>query len=300
MKKENKLINKINRLIKKAGLPRWLHRYGPKKYEFWHHALALLIKAMCRLSFRRVVKLLRSLGFTCPAKSTLHDTTKKLPVSLWRRLLKATCGIAYIAAIDGTAFSRRNPSYHYLKRIDGKMPKVPIKLSALVDTRKKKFLDAKVRILPAHDIKDAKSLVKQNNFSKLVADKAYDANWLHILCLNKGIEAHISWRNYGKVKHKNMSKRRLAQKHFRTRTYHRREIVEAMFHAIKTTMGGYTFNKKAKTIRVEMYIRLIAYNIFSLFIWLSGQSIKTKYLYILSDLDIVKRYYDKKHLFGIH
>lgn len=265
MVSENKLVNKVKGLLRQAGLPRWLHRYGPKKYEFWHHALALLIKAICRLSFRRVVNLLRDLGFKCPAKSTLHDTTKRLPVSLWRKLLKATCGVTYVAAIDGTGFSRKNPSYHYLKRIDGKMPKIPVKLSTLVDTRKKKFIDAKIRVLPAHDIKDAKDLVKNNEFSKLVADKAYDANWLHILCVNKDVEAHIPLRDYGKVKHKKMSKRKLSQKHFRKKTYHRREIVEALFHALKTTMGGHTFNRKVKTIRTEMYIRLIAYNIFSYF-----------------------------------
>lgn len=272
MAKKNKLINKVKHLLRRAGLPRWLHHYGPKKYKFWHHALALLIRAECRLSLRRVVRLLRDLGFKCPAKSTLHDTTKKLPVSLWQRLLKLTCGTAYIAAIDGTGLSRRKPSYHYLKRIDGKIPRVPIKLSALVDTRRKKFIDAKIRVLPAHDIKDAKILVKNNNFSKFVADKAYDANWLHKLCKEKGIEAHIPIRSYGKSVHKRMSCRRQATKHFRKRTYHRRELVEALFHALKSTLGDSVNCKKAKMIRTEMYLRLIAYNIFSFILGDSGQT----------------------------
>ena len=218
------------------------------------------------------MKLLRQLGFKCPAKSTLHDTTKKVPVSLWRHLLKTTAGITYIAALDATGFSRRNPSYHYLRRIDGKMPKVPVKLSALIDTQRKRFVDAKIRVLPAHDIKDAKNLIKTNKFSKLVADKAYDADWLHRLCASKRIEAHIPLRNYGKATHNNLSKRKLAQKHFNKKIYARREIAEALFHAIKTTMGGYTLNKKAKTIRTEMFIRLIAYNLFYIIVLLSGQS----------------------------
>ena len=181
MDEKRGLVYKVKRLLRKAGLPRWLHRFGPKRYEFWHHALALLVKSICRLSFRRVVKLLRQLGFKCPAKSTLHDTTKKVPVSLWRHLLKITSGITDIAALDATGFSRRNPSYHYLKRIDGKKPKVPVKLSALIDTQRKIFIDAKIRVLPAHDIKDAKNLIKTNKFSKLVADKDYNADWIHRL-----------------------------------------------------------------------------------------------------------------------
>lgn len=265
MKEENKLIKKVKRLLKRAGLPRWLHRYGPKKYEFWHHALALLIRAECRLSFKRVVKFLRNLGFTCPAKSTLHDTTRKLPVQLWRRLLKLMQGPAYIAAIDSTGYSRNKPSYHYLKRIDGKMPRIPVKLSALADTKNKRFIDAKIRVLPAHDIKDAKDLVKTNRFSKFVADKAYDANWLHMLCKEKGIEAHIPIRDYGKARHGRLTCRRRAQKHFRKRTYHRREIAEALFHALKSTLGDSVYSRKARTIRAEIYLRLIAYNLFSLF-----------------------------------
>lgn len=265
---KNKLINKVKGLVRRAGCPRWLHRYGPKRYEFWHHAMALLVRAECRLSFRRVVRLLRDLGLKCPAKSTLHDTTKKMPVSLWRGLLKLTRGMAYIAAIDGTGLSRSKPSYHYLKRIDGSMPSVPVKLSALVDTRRKRFMDARIRILPAHDIKDAKALVKGNSFSKFVADKAYDANWLHELCKGKGVEAHIPMRGYGKSKHGSMSCRRQAAKRFRKRTYHRREIAEAMFHALKSTLGDSVSCRKARTIRAEVYLRLIAYNLFS-FICLS-------------------------------
>jgi len=267
MNKETKLVNKVKHLLKKAGLPRWLHKFGPKKYEFWHHALALVVKSMCKLSFRRVVSLLRGLGFECPAKSTLHDTTKKIPTIVWQRLLKATIPIkTYIGALDSTGFSRTNPSYHYLKRINRVMPRVPIKLSAIVDTKHKKFLDAKIRVLPAHDIKDLRSLVTKSNIKKLVADKAYDAEWVHELCYYKEIESHIPLRKWSKGRWRNMGYRISAQKRFNKKTYHRRSIIESLFYALKTTLGSYTNNKSAKTIKAEMYLRLITYNIF-LVIW---------------------------------
>ena len=88
-----------------------------------------------------------------------HSTTKKLDSSFWQKLIKTTRSNPYLVAIDGTGLSRTNPSYHYLKRINGGMPKVPVKLSSSFDTRKKKFCAAKVRVLKAHDIKDAKSLI---------------------------------------------------------------------------------------------------------------------------------------------
>ena len=147
---------------------------------------------------------------------------------------------------------------------------MPVKLSTLIDTQRKIFIDAKIRVLPAHDIKDAKNLIKTNKFSKLVADKTYDADWLHRLCASKGIEAHIPLRSYGKATHYNLSKRKLAQKHFKKKIYAKREIAEDLFHAIKTTMGEYILNKKARTVRTKMFIRLIAYNLFYMIILLSG------------------------------
>jgi len=43
MKKEERLVNKVKRLIRRAGTPRFLHRFGPKKFLFWKLALGLLI-----------------------------------------------------------------------------------------------------------------------------------------------------------------------------------------------------------------------------------------------------------------
>lgn len=179
MKKKNKLVNKVKRLLRRLGHPRWLHHYGPKTYEFLEHLQALLMRFFCRLSYRRIVQLFDLLGTRCPSKSALHYTAKKLDSTFWHKVIKATSGIPHLVAIDGTGLSRTNPSYHYLKRIDGKIPKISVKLSAAYDTRRKKFCAANIRILAAHDIRDVKSLLKQNKPCVLVADKAYDAAWLH-------------------------------------------------------------------------------------------------------------------------
>jgi len=41
MEKKTKLTNKVKRLLKRLRCPRWLHHFGPKKYEFWQHAVVL-------------------------------------------------------------------------------------------------------------------------------------------------------------------------------------------------------------------------------------------------------------------
>ena len=152
-------------------------------------------------------------------------------------------------------------------------------MSAAYDTRNKKFGAAKIRVLPAHDIKDATSLIKKINTKKIVADKAYDANWLHLFCKSRNIQPHIPLREWGKPKHHNLSARRQAAKQFRTKTYHRREMIEAGFSSLKRTMGSSVHSKKARTIRSDIYGRLACHN---LFFWIyrhSGQSLPHPKLY---------------------
>lgn len=279
MKKEIRLVNKVKRLLRRLGCPRWLHHYGPKKYEFFQHLFALLIRVFCKLSYRRTKQLLDLLGIVCPSKSALQYTASKLDADFWQRVLKATSGCAYLVAIDSTGLSRANPSYYYLKRIDGKMPKVPVMLSAAFDTAKKKFCAAKIRVIRCHDIKDVKLLLQRSKPKVLVADKAYDAEWLHAFCKAQGIKPYIPLRKWGKPKHRNMGLRMKSVKSFNTRSYHRRELIEAGFSSIKRKFGASVNSKKAKTIRAEVYGRLVCHNIFSWLSGLLGQSPTIKNLY---------------------
>lgn len=275
MKREERIENKVKRLIRRLGMPRWLHHFGPKKYEFYVHLVALLIKSYCKLSYRRTVNFIRDmLGMVCPSKSALQITAKNIPKWMWDKALEVTSGMKhYIIALDGTGFSRTNPSYHYLRRIDGKMPQISIKLSAALDTRTKKWCAARVRVLPAHDIKDAKYLLEKVNAKIVVADKGYDANSLHKYCHENRIEAHIPMRNYGESKHHNWSYRRKANKHFRLRTYHRRSLIESGNGSIKRKYGTSVSSKNCKTIRAEVMGRLLIHNLFGYGFRDSGQSL---------------------------
>ena len=254
-------------------MPRWLHRFGPKTYEFYEHLTVLLIKHYCKTSYRRIVNLLDLLGFRSPSKSALQYTAKKIPKTLWEKSLELTSGDQHhIIAIDGTGLSRTNPSYHYLMRIDGKMPKIPIKLSGCLDTRNKKWCSARIRVLPAHDIQDARYLLARTQANVLVADKGYDANWLHSLCKERGMQTHIPIRNYGKSRHKRWTARRKAALTFRERTYHRRSLVESGFSSIKRKYGASVSSKKARTIKAEIYGRLLCHNLLGINIRDLGQS----------------------------
>lgn len=249
-------------------MPRWLHRFGPKTYELYEHLCALLIRSYCRLSYRLVKKFCDLLGLRCPSKSALQYTTKKLSASFWQKVLQVTSGTPYIVAVDSTGLSRTNPSYHYLKRIDGKMPKIPVKLSVAFDTRKKKFCAAKIRVLPAYDVRDAQYLVHHSRPRIVVADKAYSSEKLYryaaqnnaLLMVPPKVNAyHGLWR-------------RKMLRQFRLKTYHRREMVEAGNSAFKRKYGSSVASRTVRTIRTEVYGRLACHNLFRALLRLLGQS----------------------------
>ena len=272
MEKEKKLVNKVKRLIRRAGLPRWLHHFGPKKYEFWQHSLAYIVKQECRLGYRRVTRLMRGLGMEVPCPSALCMSFHKMPFELWQRLLKATASSPYIAAIDGSGMSRPLPSPYYYRRIDKPYPvDIPLKVSLVVDTKTKKILALRLRAKKAHDIRDAKYLLKRicKKPKKLVADKGYDAEWLHRYCHSLSIQAVIPARNYGTRRIPRCRRyRNLSASNFNPRTYHRREMIESVLSAIKRKFGSSVSSVKFSAQRAEMYCRAIAHNIFLKFVGL--------------------------------
>lgn len=258
MVKEVKIIKKVKRLLKRLHCPRWLHRFGPKTYEFYHHLVALLVRHYCKnMSYRRVVKLLSLFDIICPSKSALQYTAKKIPSALWQKVLAVTAGSTHhIVAIDSTGLSRTNPSYHYLKRIDGKIPKIPVKMSCSLDTQTKKFCAAKVRVLPAHDIKDAKFLLSASTPNIGVLDKAYPSEKLYKYAHQEGILLMIPQKkNARRGKY-----RKKMHKQFRRRTYNRRSLVEAGFGAFKRKYGSSVSSKRVKTIRADVHGRLACHN----------------------------------------
>jgi transposase len=259
MKKEDKLTRKIDWLLRKLNCPRFLHHFGPKKYKFKQHAAALLLKEVCKMSFRRVSNLFAMFGLAVPSFSALCKMRKRIPHWIWEKLLRLTSGIKYEqVAIDGTGLSRTNPSHHYLKKIDGKKVKRYAKLSALFDIERKKFCALRVRTKPRHDIKDVRYLLKRvEKLKTLYGDTAYDAEWLHGFCFENKIQTQIKPR-------KNVKRgfyRRKQMKNYSEEKYHQRSLVESGFGSLKRKYGGSVSGKYAGSVRAEVYCRAIAHNL---------------------------------------
>lgn len=82
MKKEERLVNKIKRLLRRLGCPRWLHHY-----ELYQHIFAFIIMAVCRFSLRRVYKFLKMLGYKVPTFSALCKSRKRISPTLFHQAL---------------------------------------------------------------------------------------------------------------------------------------------------------------------------------------------------------------------
>ncbi len=266
MKKEERLVNKIKRLIRQAGLPRWLHRYGPKKFLFWQLALGLLVKEVFRLSYRRATQFLNEFYGISMHWTTLQKCRKRISLSIWQRLLSCTVNTPIqVAAIDGTSMQRTNPSEHYLKRIDreGKNS-TPIFLNAMIDVVRRKFTAIRHHARRAGEVIDVKYLVEQSmrQIELIVMDKAYDSEKLHRYLREQGIFS------IAPVK-KNWAKgqfRKQLKDCFDYALYWQRNLIESLFSALKRLFGNYLKGLTAKTQRAEIYMRLIAYNLGAMFI----------------------------------
>jgi hypothetical protein len=117
MTQQERLIDKAKRLVQRLGWPRWLHHFGPKKFEVRQHLLVVLVWSSTTMGFRRATNLLSNLGFDVPTYSAVAKWLARLPTWQRRNLLAATAGATAVAvaAIDSTGFALRERSPHYAR-----------------------------------------------------------------------------------------------------------------------------------------------------------------------------------------
>jgi transposase len=261
MKKEQRLVNKVKRLLARAGLPRHLNRLGPKKFRLWQLSLGLLIKEVFRLSYRRAMRFLDEFYGIHVHWTTLQKFRQRLPLSFWHHLLASTnLDPIAIAAIDGTALQRHNPSMHYLKRIDRTAKiSVPLYINVLVDVVRRKFVSVRHHAAKSGELRDVKYLVERalNDIDLLLLDKLYDSEKMHSGLRERGI------LSIAPVK-KNWARGQLRKQLkdcFDYVQYWQRNLVESLFSALKRLFGSQVRCQTARTQRAEIFMRMIAYNL---------------------------------------
>jgi len=262
MNRDEKLNKKIRRLLAQAQQPRWLHRFGPKKFELWVLCLGLIIKQTYRLSYRRAMKFLDEYYSISIHWTTLQKACFRLPQMLWQSLLSQSAQVesVYLAAGDGTSFTRNAASHHYLKRIDRDEPVGrPVQMVPIIAVKERKFLSASFRAYWRNEIRPIKQAFSRlkTECDVLLLDKGFDAEHLHWWLYDRGTFAVIPVR---KKAHKGM-KRKVMRNCFDYCLYWQRNLVECLFSALKRLFGSVVLGRHIKTQSTELSCRMIAYNI---------------------------------------
>ena len=261
MSENNKLIHKIKHLTKKAGLPKRLHHFGPKKFFLWQLLLGLLVKEAFRLSYRRASAFLLEFYSINVHWTSLQKFRYRIPLHIWKLILAHTvCEPIPVAAIDGTCLQRSNPSSHYLKRIDrGEKTQIPVQLNVMVDVLRRKFVSIRHHASRAGEQKDVKYLINQSpeKIDLILMDKGYDSEKLHKLIREKGMlsiaPVKKNWKR-GQL-------RKQLRDCFDYVIYWQRNLIESLFSALKRLFGSHLRGLTSRTQRAEIYMRMIAYNI---------------------------------------
>jgi hypothetical protein len=262
MDKTERLDKKIYRLFRAAGNPRFLHRMGPKKFESWILCLGLIVKQVYRLSYRRAMKFLDEFYDMKLHWTTLQKAAQRLPKNLWQNLLAATITVdsVYLAALDGTGFSRSGPSNYFLKRIDRDGPiGRPVQCITMVDVEKRKFLAGNFYAKPYHEAQRVPTLHRQSPVipEVLLMDKAFDKEALHSwLNVNGTFSVAPARKNCRRGKYRKIMRDRIDWC-----LYWQRNIVESLFSALKRLFGSTVLCRTIRTQSAELFCRLIAYNI---------------------------------------
>lgn len=269
MKKRKTLLKKLNEIVRKARVPKYINKSnkGPKTYTARQHVKCLLLRQKHKCTYEELVDDYLPYYFDdIPERSTLIKFANRLPVYLWNQILSASADDdCNVAAIDSTGISRTNASNYYLHRIDRDNPiKRHIKLSMMVNVEKRKFLSARIRARPVHDVRDVKYLIKNSVIiNTIIMDKGYDDNQLHSFIRDKGIYTIIPVR-------KNCVRgcyRKEMRDYFDYGMYWQRNIVECLISCLKRKYGASVNSRNIRSQRSDLYCRMILYNVF-LLMWI--------------------------------
>jgi hypothetical protein len=262
MERKETLKDKALRLWRKAGLPDYFNKFGPKRTPAWQFFLCHLEYTVHAPAWRRAAGFMSDYYGKQMHWTAWQKAVAKWPVWVWDALASASVGEDFsdVAAIDGTGFSRTNASQHYLKRIDSENKvKRHVQSVVMIDVEKRKFLSWRFRAKPRGEKCDVPYLVRKSPaiLELVLMDKGFDSNPLHSWLRNKGIWSVAPVRKGCK----RGQYRRQLRDCFDYALYWQRNIVESLIGAVKRLFGSHIRARTARTQRAEMSARYIAYNI---------------------------------------
>lgn len=279
MSKYKKVADFCYDLCKIAEIPLHFSRFSNKIYSNYKHLFLLVYKQFRKFTFEELmtdlednITLKAYLGFKkLPHYTTLIKFAKKLPMSVIDKLIiafKEFIPKPKKVAIDATGISLDNASPHYCKRIGKPYQKRPyMKTTFIVDIERYIILICRLRKKSRHDTKDAKpaikKLAKYYEPEILYGDRGYDYNDIFEQCFEE-LKAYplILQKNQDVPKHrKKGAYRKMTSDIFDYGEYLQRNKIETCNSMFKRRFGSSELSKKDKTQKINIFLRVIAFNI---------------------------------------
>jgi hypothetical protein len=277
--KYKKVTDFCYEIFKIAELPLHFSKYSNKIYSTYQKLFLLVYKQFRKFTYEELltdiadnISLREYLGLVkIPDFTTLIKFAKKLPLELLERLMSAFRTLIPApkrVAIDSTGITLDNASLHYCKRIGKPYKKRPfLKTTFFVDIDNYIILLHKSRKSNRHDTIDAKILFRkleqQFNPAVIYGDRGYDDEKIFefiddvLQATPLILQRRINIQNH---RRKGIYRR----KHFKTFDYCeylQRNKIETTNSMFKRRFGSSAKSRGVKRQKLEVFLRVIAYNI---------------------------------------
>ena len=277
--KYKKVADFCYELFKIAELPLHFSKFSNKMYSNFQKLFLLVYKQYRKFTYEELltdladnITLRAYLGFNKLLDyTTLIKFAKKLPAKILEKLVLAFKRLIpepHKVAIDSTGISLDNASSHYCKRIGLSFKKRPfMKTSFIVDIETYLILLCKTRKGKRHDLIDARPMVKKlsehYNPDSMYGDRAYDDNKFFKIIFEKlGAYPFILQKRLDVPKHRRKGEyRKLTIDTFDYGEYLQRNKIETCNSIYKRRFGSATKSRNVKCQKIDIVLRVIAYNI---------------------------------------
>jgi len=283
-KKELKLIKFLAllfRLLELCEFPKHSSKYSKRTFDNWQLFALHVLRQKAGKSYDEFVEewlpcwipVLKFLKLKqIPSASCLKKFACRLKACWAHSALGKTAKLAGLAdvivGIDGTSSSTKCGSRHYYKRIGMKVRKKDsVKWSSVDDLAKQLIIAIKIRKKARHDNVDFKPLMrrarKETTIKRGIGDRAYDKEGNYELFEDElGGEFIAPVRNKDVPIWRTKGKHRKDMKRYFPKTkYSPRSKKETVISVIKRKMGDALYSVKFHMRKIELLMRVIAYNI---------------------------------------
>ena len=277
--KYKKVVDFCYDLFEIAELPLHFSKFSNKIYSVYDKLFLFVYKQFRKFTYEELftdlsdnLTLRAYLGLNkLPNYTTLIKFAKNLPTKVLNKLVLAFKRLIprpKKIVIDATGMTLDNASQHYCKRVGLKSKKRPfMKTTFIVDIEQYLILLCKMRKKSRHDTIDAKPMLKKlaKYYSPevLYADRGYDDNTIFKISFEI-LKAYplILQKNIFTPKHrKTGAYRKLTCDVFDYGEYLQRNKIETLNSMFKKRFGSNVKSRIDKIQKVEILIRVIAYNI---------------------------------------